>query len=267
MNSGNGNNSNQPDYYMQMNELMTKLDFYQEKKNWKGYCTVGCQLFDLYNEIGIIEKFDELQKTINGNLAKKGRWAEYYRFKYYSKTHHPKFQFGAWMANWVVRKWENNMMAFVYAGAAFLVVLIGVRALGTGFFDLPDIVVFIGLLLEFAMILILGVFTFFKPEDGHIATSDEKTINKQFSNGNNDFCFENNIENFGKAVSSINDIKQLNELMEIIFSRLEELKIKDVSTYCRMMDMIVENADYDQMIENLTLKHIKKLKELCKKVP
>lgn len=267
MNSGNGNNSNQPNYDMQMQELMTKLEYYHAKNNWSGYCSVGCQLYDLYEEIGIIKKFDALRRTILGELGKTGKWVEYYRFKYYSQTHHPLTQFGAWMANWAVRKWENNVMAFVYAGASLLVILIGVRALGSGFLELPDEIVFGGLILEFLLILTLGFFTYFKPEDGQVSSSGEKTINKQFSNGNNDFCFENNIENFGKAVSSINDIKQLNELMEIIFSRLEELKIKDVSTYCRMMDMIVENADYDQMIENLTLKHIKKLKELCKKVP
>ncbi|MGD0342365.1 MAG: hypothetical protein ABSA76_11745 [Bacteroidales bacterium] len=56
---------------------------------------------------------------------------------------------------------ENNILGGVYAGAAFLVVVIGLRGLHYA----PDLLVFIALAVEFVLILCLAFLMFFKVED------------------------------------------------------------------------------------------------------
>lgn len=87
----------------------------------------------------------------------------------------PKTKFGQYMVYYLIPRYENNVLAFVYWGAAFLVLVVGLRGLGTGILPsflidpitqrLDLVYIIIGLIVEFIMITFLGLFMFFKPEE------------------------------------------------------------------------------------------------------
>jgi len=73
-----------------------------------------------------------------------------------------------------IPRYENNILAFVYIGAAFLVLVLGLRGMGSSVPDfmqdisthrLKNWVVFVALGAEFLMILFLGITMLFKVED------------------------------------------------------------------------------------------------------
>ena len=74
-----------------------------------------------------------------------------------------KHPFSQWMIAEVVSKYENNVQAFAYWGAAILILVIGLR--GIQFLTKDDSsVIMMSLLLEFSLIGLLGFLIFFKPE-------------------------------------------------------------------------------------------------------
>lgn len=98
------------------------------------------------------------------------------------KYNEPKTAFGRYMVYKFIPQYSNNVMGLVYVGAAILIIIVGMRGLGSlvgqlGIF--PDFmlnaegtkispqVVVISLFLEFFLLLILAVVTFFTPEDAH----------------------------------------------------------------------------------------------------
>lgn len=97
----------------------------------------------------------------------------------------PKTGVGEWMVNYFIPQFENNVMALVYLGAAFLVVIVGLRGVGEAINNvafvpkvlidktivggeemvhLSNNVVIIALLLEFFLITSMAFVMFFKPE-------------------------------------------------------------------------------------------------------
>lgn len=107
--------------------------------------------------------------------------------------HEPKTSFGRFMVYTVVAKYANNIQGIVYLGAAILIIIVGLRGLGdlAGSISLvpgfllgaaPDPAeplkrsidpnwVMGALFLEFFLLMILALVTFFTPEEyGHIAT-------------------------------------------------------------------------------------------------
>jgi len=95
----------------------------------------------------------------------------------------PKTAIGEWMVNYIIPQFENNVMAFVYFGAALLVVIVGLRGVGAAIEDvafIPDFlihtdpesgvkhlssnVVILALLFEFLLIATMAAVMFFKPE-------------------------------------------------------------------------------------------------------
>jgi hypothetical protein len=100
----------------------------------------------------------------------------------------PKTAFGRFMVYTVVNKYANNIQGFVYMGAALLIIIVGLRGLGDlagklamvprfliGAEDKVDPnYVMLALFLEFFLLMILAIVTFFTPEEyGHATPADE----------------------------------------------------------------------------------------------
>ncbi len=93
--------------------------------------------------------------------------------------HQPKTKIGRFMANEFIPKYANKVMGLVYLGAAILIIIVGLRGLGTlagtvglvpSFLIGPDnkidpFWVMLALLLEFSMLLLLGLVTFYTPSE------------------------------------------------------------------------------------------------------
>lgn len=92
--------------------------------------------------------------------------------------HEPKTAFGRYMVYTFIPKYSNNVMGLVYVGAAILIIIVGLRGLGTVAGELaivpgfmlqgqkisPNWVMF-ALVLEFFLLMVLATVTFFTPED------------------------------------------------------------------------------------------------------
>ncbi|VAX23573.1 hypothetical protein MNBD_IGNAVI01-1264 [hydrothermal vent metagenome] len=93
--------------------------------------------------------------------------------------HQPKTAVGKFMANKFIPRYANKVMGLVYLGAAILIIIVGLRGLGSlagtvgiipSFLIGPDnkidpYWVMFALLLEFGMLLILGIVTFYTPSE------------------------------------------------------------------------------------------------------
>ncbi len=121
--------------------------------------------------------------------------------------HEPKTAFGRFMVYTVVAKYANNIQGIVYLGAAILIIIVGLRGLGdlAGSISLvpgfllgaaPDPAeplkrsidpnwVMGALFLEFFLLMILALVTFFTPEEyGHIASAEpeeKKPVDSPFN--------------------------------------------------------------------------------------
>jgi len=109
------------------------------------------------------------------------------------KFNEPKTAFGRYMVYKFIPQYSNNVMGLVYVGAAILIIIVGMRGLGElvgqlGFFPKfmlneagtkisPQVVV-LSLFLEFFLLLILAVVTFFTPEEAHHGESETQTTVK-----------------------------------------------------------------------------------------
>lgn len=133
----------------------------------------------------------------------------------------PKTGFGKWMVHTVIPNYANNVQGIVYMGAAVLIIVVGLRGLGSvagkiavvpkfllgtdGKID-PNWVM-IALFLEFFLLLILSLVTFFTPEESHgsVAEHNPKAVEK-----------------FGLDVATIK--QELSQLKGIAY---EDLKVID----------------------------------------
>ncbi len=106
----------------------------------------------------------------------------------------PKTSFGKWMVHTVIPNYANNIQGIVYMGAAVLIIIVGLRGLGSiagklaivpkFFIGAEDKIdpnwVMAALFLEFFLLLILSIVTFFTPEEVHgsVAEHNPKAAEK-----------------------------------------------------------------------------------------
>jgi hypothetical protein len=92
------------------------------------------------------------------------------------------------MEEYIVRRFANNIQAFVTGGAAFLIVSIGLRAIGADFFKntflytaiANNSLVIFSLGLEFSLLILYSVTIFYTDEDdGHAPSAAVSEINSQ----------------------------------------------------------------------------------------
>lgn len=93
----------------------------------------------------------------------------------------PKTGFGRYMVYTFIPQYANNVQGLVYVGAAILIIIVGLRGLGTAAQGIPMIGfllddkgervdvnwVMVALFLEFLLLLVLSIVTFFTPEEDH----------------------------------------------------------------------------------------------------
>lgn len=99
-----------------------------------------------------------------------------------SGPNNPKTGFGKWMVYTVIPNYSNNVQGVVYVGAAILIIIVGLRGLGSVAGSIPIVpgflineadnkvdvnFVMMALFLEFFLLLILSIVTFFTPEESH----------------------------------------------------------------------------------------------------
>lgn len=100
------------------------------------------------------------------------------------KSNNVKTGFEYWMRHKFVGENEQTIQALVYLGAAFLVIIVGLRGLGdlTGMTLIPPIllkdgkihpnVILIGLLFEFSMLCLLAIVTYYSSSEKEDSLSD-----------------------------------------------------------------------------------------------
>jgi hypothetical protein len=96
----------------------------------------------------------------------------------------PKTAFGRFMVHTFIPRYANNVQGLVYMGAALLIIIVGLRGLGGIAAQIPIVPKFLldpathkvspnwvmaSLFLEFSLLMVLAVVTFFTPEEapGH----------------------------------------------------------------------------------------------------
>ncbi len=104
-----------------------------------------------------------------------------------NKPNQPKTALGRFMVHYFIPNFANNVQGLVYFGAAFLVIIIGLRGLGTvagkiaivpnfllaydaeleGMAISPNWVM-VALFLEFFLLLLMAITVFFTPEEAHL---------------------------------------------------------------------------------------------------
>lgn len=92
----------------------------------------------------------------------------------------PRTAFGRFMVYKFVPQYANNVQGLVYMGAAFLIIIVGLRGLGHVAWEIPIVPKFLldaathkvspnwvmtALFLEFFLLMIMAIVTFFTPED------------------------------------------------------------------------------------------------------
>ncbi|MGC8898540.1 MAG: hypothetical protein ACP5JH_02430 [Bacteroidota bacterium] len=77
--------------------------------------------------------------------------------------------FARWMIEVMVRGYKNNVQGFAYAGAAFLIVMVGLRGIRFIPSDYPGLIV-LALEIEFTLLLLLALLTYYEPEEVHETT-------------------------------------------------------------------------------------------------
>lgn len=132
----------------------------------------------------------------------------------------PKTSFGKWMVNTVIPNYANNVQGVVYMGAAVLIIIVGLRGLGKIAGELAVVPKFLikdgkldpnwvmmALFLEFFLLLILSIVTFFTPEDHHGSVPEHSS---------------KSVEKFGLDITTIK--QELSQLKGIAY---EDLKVID----------------------------------------
>lgn len=132
----------------------------------------------------------------------------------------PKTSFGRWMVHTVIPNYANNVQGVVYMGAAVLIIIVGLRGLGKIAGQLAVVPKFLitdgkldpnyvmmALFLEFFLLLILAMVTFFTPEDSHGSVPEHNP---------------KSVEKFGLDVTTIK--QELSQLKGIAY---EDLKVID----------------------------------------
>ncbi len=136
-------------------------------------------------------------------------------------NHEPKSSFGKYMAYSFIPKHANKVNGLVYLGASLLIIVVGLRGLGSLAGSVKIITQFLiwidgkieptwvltALLVEFAMLVMLGFVTFFTPSDPVSQPVDKK----------------NSVADALEIKSSLRELKDMaDEEMKIVEDYLEK---------------------------------------------
>ncbi len=160
----------------------------------------------------------------------------------------PKTAFGRFMVYKFIPQYANNVQGLVYMGAAILIIIIGLRGLGTAAYGIPIVPKFlfdeahkvsvnwvmVALFLEFGLLLTLALVTFFTPEEdaGHGGHAEQKAaptdgelqrIKAQLSELKN--IAEADVKALNSYIDGLGEVnKRLAAVKQDFFKSLSELK-------------------------------------------
>lgn len=186
----------------------------------------------------------------------------------------PTTAFGRWMVYKVIPQYYNNINGVVYMGAAILIIIVGLRGLGSIAGQLPVVPdflldnagekidpnwVMIALFLEFVLLMILAVVTFFTPEEFHYMDEEEETAAAVAAHDNAMMAHDQNIS--AKQTEEIEKRQaHLKQQLESLKSMTEE-ETAMIDEYLNKFDMISAKISKIQM-NNLDA--LNKMKETLK---
>ena len=164
--------------------------------------------------------------------------------------HQPKTAIGKFMTYTFVPKYSNNVMGLVYLGAAILIIIVGLRGLGSiaGTVGLiPSFLigadnkidpywVMLALLLEFGMLLLLGLVTFFTPSEYiDIIHSDDKKA--EFKSSAKDLKNElRDLKDF--ADEEMRVIEDYVEKFDSLSQKVRNIQLSSIQAISKMKDTI-----------------------------
>ena len=164
--------------------------------------------------------------------------------------HQPKTAVGKFMANTFIPKYANKVMGLVYLGAAILIIIVGLRGLGSiaGTVGLiPSFLigadnkidpywVMLALLLEFGMLLLLGLVTFYTPSEYvDIIHTDEKGA--EFKSSAKDLKNElRDLKDF--ADEEMRVIEDYVEKFDSLSEKVRNIQLSSIQAISKMKDTI-----------------------------
>ncbi len=166
------------------------------------------------------------------------------------KANEPRTAFGRYMVYTFIPSYANNVAGLVYLGAAFLIIIVGLRGLGKVAGQLSVIPRFMitekgsldpnwvvaAILLEFTLLVLLAIVTFFTPEDAHHGAPKA--------------------EDEAPKKPSVDFHKELRELKD-----LTDEEIKMVNDYLDKYEAIAKRINE---LQKLSLQSIQQMKEAVK---
>lgn len=106
----------------------------------------------------------------------------------------PKTAFGRFMVHTFIPQYANNVQGLVYMGAALLIIIVGLRGLGAVAYNIAIVPKFllddathkvsanwvmIALVIEFTLLMVLAIVTFFTPEESGGGADHHKPVTSQ----------------------------------------------------------------------------------------
>ena len=166
------------------------------------------------------------------------------------KANEPKTAFGRYMVYTFIPSYANNVAGFVYFGAAFLIIIVGLRGLGKVAGQLSVIPKFMltekgsldpnwvvgAILLEFTLLVLLAVVTFFTPEDSHHSPNKE---NEEEVTTKPSIDFQKEIRQLKDVTDE--EIKMINDYLdkyEALAKRIAELQKITLQSLQQMKDVV-----------------------------
>lgn len=164
--------------------------------------------------------------------------------------HQPRTAVGKFMAYKFIPKYANKVMGIVYLGAAILIIIVGLRGLGSlagtvgiipSFLIGPDnkidpYWVMFALLLEFSMLLILGIVTFYTPSEYiDIIHSDEE--DSEIKGSARDLKNElRELKDF--ADEELRVVEDYVEKFDSLSKKVREIQISNIQAISKMKETI-----------------------------
>ncbi len=163
------------------------------------------------------------------------------------KANEPKTAFGRYMVYTFIPSYANNVSGVVYMGAAFLIIIVGLRGLGKVAGQLSIIPRFMltekgsldpnwvvaAILLEFTLLMLLAIVTFFTPEgDAHAAPKEETPAAPRPD-------FQRDIRDLKDLTDE--EIKMVNEYLdkfESISKRINEIQMTNIKALSELKEVI-----------------------------
>ncbi len=169
----------------------------------------------------------------------------------HKKANEPQTAFGRFMVYTFIPNYANNVNGIVYFGAAFLIIIVGLRGLGREAGTISAIPKFLlndvgsinpnwviaAILLEFFLLTLLATVTFFTPEENH---HQEKAVEDEIKVPQRPKVdMERELNDLRDLVEK--EVKMVNEYLdkyEAIAEKLNKMQMKSVKAIQEMKDAI-----------------------------